>query len=147
MTTKLLNAALPSDSPLKRYTNNLPDRLSVCFIIPIRGDKSFRGHYTNNVIYFTPFKGDVSLGSLLDSIPEIDINSIGITKVFKNIMQIRLKSFSFDVRSREMNINLFISSLHLFGNTVSARDINIEIQHTFLQKQLEYLLLVKKITH
>ena len=40
-------------------------------------------------------------------------------------MQIRLKSFSFDVRSREMNINLFISSLHLFGNALSARDINI----------------------
>ena len=42
-------------------------------------------------------------------------------------MQIRLKSFSFDVRSQEMNINIFISSLQLFGNTLSARDINIEL--------------------
>ena len=66
MTTKLVNAALPSDSPLKRYTNNLPDGL-------------------------------------------------------------RLKSFSFDIRSLEMNINIFISSLQLFGNTLSARDINIEL--------------------
>ena len=39
MITKLLNATLPSDSPLKRYTNNLPDGLSVCFILPIRGEK------------------------------------------------------------------------------------------------------------
>ena len=31
MTTKLLNTALPSDSPLKRYTNNLPDGLSVFY--------------------------------------------------------------------------------------------------------------------
>ena len=43
---------------------------------------------------------------------------------------LRLKSFSFDVRSREMNINILISSLHSFGNTLSARDINIQIQHT-----------------
>ena len=126
--TPLLNRMLPASSPLKTYANNLPSGFTASIDLSLRNGKRFRGTYANKVLSFTPFGGEITLGSLLNEIPGINIISTGITAVFKDIINMRIKTFVFEIEEKVMEITVYLPKLPLFGKALSIHDISVAVK-------------------
>ena len=130
ITTPLLNRMLPASSPLKTYANNLPSGFTASIDLSLRDGKRFRGTYANKSLPFTPFGGEITLGSLLNEIPGINIKSTGITGVFKDIANMRIKRFVFDIEKKLIEVSVYLPKLPLFGKTLSIHDITVAVNAT-----------------
>ena len=128
ITTPLLNRMLPASSPLKTYANNLPSGFTASIDLSLRNGKRFRGTYANKVLSFTPFGGEITLGSLLNEIPGINIISTGITAVFKDIVNMRIKTFVFEIEEKVIEITVYLPKLPLFGKALSIHDISVAVK-------------------
>ena len=128
ITTPLLNRMLPASSPLKTYANNLPSGFTASIDLSLRDGKRFRGTYANKLLSFAPFGGEITLGSLLREIPGINIISTGITAVFKDIANMRIKRFVFDIEKKMMEITVYLAKLPLFGKALSIHDISVAVK-------------------
>ena len=132
--TPLLNRLVPGSSPLKRYASYLPSGFTAIIDLPV-GGRRLTGTYINKVLSFTAFGGGVSLGSLLKEIPGIDVIATGITAVFKDIMNLKVKRLVFDIQQNEMEITVHLSKFSVFGDGLSLRDVDIMINATFSEKR------------
>ena len=128
--TPLLNRVVPASSPLKKYANYLPSGFTAMIDLSVGGSR-LTGNYVNRVLSFSPFAGELSLGSLLKQIPGINIISTGITAVFKDILDLKLKRFVFDIQRKEMEITVYLNRFSVFGKGLSLQDVNIMINATF----------------
>ena len=131
ITTPLLNSLLPANSLLKRYANTFSNGFTALFDLSLSEGKSLRGTYANNIVSFSPYGGKISLGSVIDAISGIDIQSIGITTIFKNILQIDIKHFTFDIKSQKMAINVFINEFSILGGSFSIHNVNVLLNIKF----------------
>ena len=131
MTTPLLREVIPSNSPLRKYTNTLLKGFNANFEISLGGGSRLKGTYSDKVLSFVPAQSSIPLLSLLDVVPVIDISSTGIVSVFKNLLQTGLNRFSLDLKSKEMRIDLFLGKMSLFGSLLSLQDINVILNARF----------------
>ena len=128
ITTSLLTDVLSANSPLIKYGNTVPNGFTAKFDTPIGSVKGILGSYMDKVISFTvPPSIDVSLRSLLDVIPGVDVNSIDIAPVFGNILEIRLKSFAFNVPSKEISIEIFLNKVTFYENLLSIKNNQLKL--------------------
>ena len=128
ITTSLLTDVLSANSPLIKYGNTVPNGFTAKFDTPIGSIKGILGSYMDKVISFTvPSDVDASLGTLLDVIPGVDVNSIDIEPVFGNILEIRLKSFAFDVPSKVISIEMFLNKVTFYENLLSIKNIQLKL--------------------
>ena len=131
ITTPLLNQFLSSNSPLKRYDNTLPDGFTAKFDLPLDGNNGLIGSYAKKIISFVPARGHVSIGSLLNEIPGVDVNSIDVIPVFGDILDIGLENVTFDIPQEDMNIEMYLNQIPLFGRALSVRDIHLKLNASF----------------
>ena len=125
--TPLLNKVLSATSPLKRYANNLPNGFTAVVDLTLKSGKQLRGIYANKRLSFTPFSRGITLGSLLNEIPGINIISTGITSVFKDIVNMIIKKIAFDINTKKLHIGVYLNRLPLFGKALVIYDLNIEV--------------------
>ena len=125
--TPLLNKVLSATSPLKRYANNLPNGFTAVMDLTLKSGKQLRGIYANKLLYFAPFSGEITLGSLLNDVPGINIISTGITNVFKDIANMQLKNFTFDIGKNIMQIKVYVSKFPPFGKALLIDDLTVTI--------------------
>ena len=129
--TNLLGDVLVANSPLVKYGDTIPDGFTAKFDVPIGNIKGIIGSYSNKVLSFTvPPSVDASLSSLVSVIPGVDVNSIGITPFFGDILSIRLKYFEFDVPKKKITIELFLKKITFFEKLLSVRDIKLKLLAT-----------------
>ena len=128
ITTSLLTDVLSANSPLIKYGNTVPNGFTAKFDTPIGSVKGILGSYMDKVISFTvPSDVDASLGTLLSVIPGVDMSSVDIVPVFGDILKIRLKSFAFDVPSKVISIEMFLTKITFYENLLSIRNIQLKL--------------------
>ena len=128
ITTSLLPEVLGENSPLARYGTTLPDGFTAKFSTPIGKTKGIVGSYADKKISFTvPSNVDASLGALLAEIPGLDADSLGLPSVFGNILKIQLKSFEFDVPSRELSIGIFMNNISFYQNRLFIKEVQLKL--------------------
>ena len=131
ITTPLLNQVLSSNSPLTRYDNILPDGFTAKFDLPLDGNNGLIGSYAKKIISFVPARGRVSIGSLLNEIPGVDVNSLDVIPVFGDILDIGLENVTFDIPQEELHIEMYINQIPLFGRALSIHDIHLKLNASF----------------
>ena len=115
----LQNDVLAANSPFIKYASDGP---MAKFDTRVQG---IIGSYSNKILSFTvPPSVDASLGSLISEIPGLNVKAIPF---FGNILNVRMKNFTFDVSKKEMNIELFLKKITFFEDLLSIRDIQLNI--------------------
>ena len=139
ITSALLPEVFAADSPLIRYDNTIPKGFTAKFDAPIGNIRGIIGSFSDHVISFTvPSNVDASLGSLVSLIPEVesDVSSIDIGQMFGNILNIQMKSFTFNVQVKALRIELFMEQVTFYEDILSVRDIELILSATFSPKSL-----------
>ena len=132
ITTDLLADVIPANSPLIKYGNTIPDGFTAQFDAPIGNINGIIGSYSDSVLSFTvPPNVDASLGSLISLIPGIDVNSIGIGSLFKDILSIQMRSFTFDAPKKEMDIEMYLEKITFFEDILAIKDARLKLSASF----------------
>ena len=132
ITTDLLADVIPGNSPLIKYGNTIPDGFTAKFDAPIGNINGIIGSYSDSVLSFTvPPNVDASLGSLISVIPGIDVNSIGIGSLFKDILSIQMRSFTFDAPKKEMDIEMYLEKITFFEDILAIKDARLKLSASF----------------
>ena len=132
ITTDLLADVIPANSPLIKYDNTIPDGFTAKFDAPIGNINGIIGSYSDSVLTFTvPPNVDASLGSLISVIPGIDVNSIGIGSLFKDILSIQMRSFTFDAPKKEMDIEMYLEKITFFEDILAIKDAQLKLSASF----------------
>ena len=130
--TDLLAEVIPANSPLIKYGNTIPDGFTAQFDAPIGSINGIIGSYSDSVLTFTvPPDVDASLGSLISVIPDIDANSIGIGSLFKDILSIQIRSFTFNAPKKEMDIEMYLEKITFFEDILTIKDAHLKLSASF----------------
>ena len=131
MTAKILTQVVPAGSPLVKYGDTIPNGFTAKFDAPFQNIQGILGSFENKVCSFTvPPTVTASLGALISMFPAnmIDVNSIGVAPVFGDLLAVKMKSFTFNVRNKVMTVNLFLGKVTFYENVLSISNVQLKLQ-------------------
>lgn len=107
ITSSLLPKVFCRESLLKNTVVTIPKGLQAYFILKLRGNNvPLRMSYHQTFFSFEVIgKNRLPIGSLLSTIPGVNIHSLPLPTGVRNIFRFQIDYFSYDVRSQELEVN------------------------------------------
>ena len=118
ISSELVQECFNSSLTLHYYENTIPAGSSG--LVQLSANDIFQLHYRNNTAYFKIKKGSLNVQNLLRLIPVVDVSSIEIPSVLRDIWSVNIKDFGFNFVGETMFITAeFGRKLSFFGDSLS----------------------------
>ena len=138
ISSELLQNCLDNSLPLRCYGDSIPAGLSG--FIRLSANNIFKLAYHNNTASFAIKRGSVNIRDLLRLFPVVDVSSIRVPSIIRDILDIDIKNFGFDLTSSTTfitaelgrRLNFFNNLLSLDSPSVTLTTIDGEFSYEIL---------------